>query len=156
MSGMAFGQREAKLVWETTVDRLPYYFPLSYASNGGFIEVSNLLGNTVLFYPDKSRSTPNAVIVKAYNKEGKLMWKNSDFYKNKDGVTYPSSMNSRFVAFYCNTSCQGDSTILFDKDYNYSRSFKGYARPTNDGVLYTDFREYERYLIKYDEKCRPI
>ena len=148
MSAMGFGQNRAKLIWETTVDRLPYYSQISYGDLGR-MSISES-GNTVLFYPDNSRSVPNAVITKAFNIDGKSMWKNSDFYKNKYGVAYPTSVNNRFVSLNCETPYQGDSTILFDKDYNFSRSFKGGARPTIDGAFYTDFNDPS--LIKYDSK----
>ena len=126
MSGIALGQKEAKLVWGTTVDRLPYYSPMGYGGIGKMSTSES--GNTALFYPDNSNNlkrVQNSVNVKAIDKNGKPLWKMSDFYKNKDALVYPYSINGKFNALQFESTNRPDTAVLFDKDLDYVRSFKG-------------------------------
>jgi hypothetical protein len=154
MSGMAFGQKQGKLLWETTVDVTPYY-PNFYAPYRKSILVSES-GNTFINYVYSTKELNTTVKSKAVDKNGKIMWSSDDYYKNPKGIPWATKLGDEYATILCDLNGVTDSTFLFDKDFRFSRAFKGGVYYVEDGVLLTNLQNQDNSLIKYDEYGKEL
>lgn len=150
MSGMIFGQKEGRVLWENLVDKLPYYQPNSYFDydNGAMMQVSPA-GNTMLCYPDKSVASYGTKM-KGIDKDGKFMWSSSELYKNEQGVTYPSVINSNYFTIGITVKGRGEGQLYFDRNYNFIKTLT-YPTFVDNGWFENDLNSN---FIKYDSLGR--
>ena len=151
MSGMAFGQKEGKVLWEKSEFNTNSIKHSSYISDDKIIESSSV-GNILTYYSTQN-GNEEYINIKAHSKNGELLWASNDIYKNKIGVIIPKSINKNYFVLRCLNQFRIDSTFLFDKDYTFIRGFKGELNMFEDGVIHSN---EENFLIKYDIQGKEI
>jgi hypothetical protein len=149
MSGMGFGQKEGKVLWENIFDKLSYYQPTSYFDydNGAMMQISPK-GNVMVCYPDKSVESYGTKM-KGIDKDGKLMWSSSELYKNEQGVTYPIT-NTNYFLFGVTVKGRGEGQFYFDKNYNFIK-YLSYPFFVDNGWFENDWYSNS---VKYDSLGR--
>jgi hypothetical protein len=170
MSGMAFGQKEGKLVWETTVDSTfsstlsGYYVPAKESGPLGFKTKLTLSDNFLVQYGFYKNQTlygaqSNGVIV--YDKNGKIVWKKQRIEpKGSISDTYVigspvGQENKNYTLLFKNTYLtkgyyRPDSTFFLDKNFNIIKGFNSnqLLSLVEDGFFYSDLQQ--KVLIKHD------
>ena len=158
MSGMGFGQKEGKVLWETLVDKANSGLKIA---NYGINPAVSPTGNILVQYKYASPLLigNENLGVKAFNKNGKEMWNANDFYKRYYSifeVGSPMDNHVRINSFYTdskNGQYYYDSTLYFDGEYRFLKKLmvldnRAFIAPAENGILYSS--EFEKATIKYD------
>ncbi len=143
MSGLAFGQKEAKLIWESVVDTIPYYEPNSYFYDSKLIKVSTT-GSSVIAYPYKKNNGEKGLLIKAFDKSGKLKWTSTDFYKNAEWNVFPISFGGGF-ALSADSKQLHETTFIFDEDFNYLRKQYSIVKCKDGWIEFNNDFSYSKY-----------
>jgi hypothetical protein len=154
MSGMAFGQIIPKLIAETEVDTV---------TDGAYINFirSNISpsGNLMISYDYVLNRNIQKSGVRAYDKNGKLIWNAHDLYKAsyKRFSTVENTAYSLVKNFESGriSDTMNDTTLYFNKELKLNGKF--YTRavnynalmPVEDGIFYY---KNAKALIKYDSE----
>ena len=165
MFGTGFGQKEGKVLWENLVDSKPLKLSsgndLTMYSQTPFISASgNSLINYGYNYGTPFNSSTEGGDFRTYDKNGKILWRTSDYYKkSKCYYDYESNKykpNKNYYTLDCIAGGIGtaydDSLFLFDKDFKFQKSFDinsngAFIVKAEDGIFYTN---PQKTLIKYD------
>ncbi|MDZ7899383.1 MAG: T9SS type A sorting domain-containing protein [Arcicella sp.] len=155
MSGMAFGQKEGKVLWENVVDTI---------ATGAIVNdvggpILSPSGNILIQYNWYINGDTKKAGVKTYDNNGKLLWNATDFYRNPFDRISADIRNRTYTLINSEySSTRGniivyDSTLYFDKNFKFSRRFfvnnpSAFLSNVEDGIFYNDV--FEKKLIKYD------
>ena len=165
MSGMSFGQKEGKVLWETLVESKPLKI-----SSGKEISINSFStpfisssGNSLISYSYGyyGKGSPNSesgdANVYTYDKKGKIFSKVKGYYRNPSGSSFPGDYrNKNYHTLYATVQGTGtayrDSILFLDKDLIFQKGFdyssgNPYLFNVEDGVLYSN---PQNTLIKYD------
>jgi hypothetical protein len=162
MSGMAFGQKEGKLLWE--IDSLtpnrsdnksylrtlisPNYNYFNTNTNAPLISPS---GNIMVkcLRVETGPSTPYGIDhpeVKVFDKNGKLLWVDTDYYKK-----YDNNLRIRQEGKFTFLERFMDSTFCFNENFELVKKIAyrngDYLTAAEDGFLYIQ----QNALIKYNQ-----
>ncbi len=160
MSGIGFGQREGKVIWENALYSKSY--PIDHLLQRGatIIPIISPSGNIMVQHPfSLDNFIPKDKGVKVYNRKGELLWTPTDFHGNPSAkfivngddknVTYLSSFFSTGQNFI-----DKDSVYCFDKEFKFIKGFDIHSANTAlysavDGIFYNNSNNT---LIKYNLK----
>ena len=165
MSGMAFGQKEGKVLWENLVESKPLqlssgksinivFFETPFVSSSGNSLVSYSYGYYGKNFSDLENYEAN---VKIFDKNGQMLSKVRGYYRNTYGSSYPADYrNKNYHTMYATVQQTGtvyrDSILFLDKDLKFQKGFDVRSGSTSllnveDGVFYSN---PQNTLIKYD------
>jgi Secretion system C-terminal sorting domain len=164
MSGLAFGQKEGKVVWENLVEGKPLK-----TSSGKDISVNSFItpfvsssGNSLIslsysYYEKGSSNYENGdANVYTYDKKGQILSKVRGYYRHPNGSSYFGDYRYNYHTLYGTVQQTGtayrDSIIFLDKDIKFQKGFDIVSGSTSlfsvqDGVFYSN---PQNTLIKYD------
>jgi hypothetical protein len=157
VSGVAFGQKEGRVLWEKEIDTklrglnngLNWLTDEPIISSSGNVLIKH--GFYYNTYPDNLQNGNDA---KAFDRDGKLLWKVNDYYKNTSAYVFADTRNKNYTLLNCDKkeNYQRDSVFLFDKDFIFKRSFDTHTNnaflvSVDEGVFYNT---PQKTLIKYD------
>ena len=152
ISGISFGQKEGKAVWETSFDGyINAYEPFDLYSgvNGTFmVKRRNNINSRISTFSD--------IGLKTFDNSGKILLKSNDLYKNRSqggGVSTVNYFND-YSLVYGNKSIflnQVDTIFLLNKDFQVIKGFSkndagNYPTSVEDGFIY----HYPKYIAKHD------
>ena len=142
MSGMTFGQVLPKVLWESNDNAFNLV-------RENYIKTSpsgNIL--VVMTNDDKSQNA------KAFDKNGKLLWSDKDYYNKQKAQFYVDTENPKYTLIRCDIGFP-DSLLYFDENFKFLKGFdvvvpKGtYFSKAENGIFY---HFLDKPLIKYDNK----
>jgi Secretion system C-terminal sorting domain len=135
MSGMAFGQKEPKVLWKKN-----NYLSLEFGYDNSCKLSSK---GFMLVY--------NSVSASAYDPNGNLLWKATDFFNKPNAKFVTVADNPKYTVIRCDSGYAIKKYLYFDENYKFIKEFDlskgGYFSKADDGVL---FQDSEKNLIKYD------
>jgi Secretion system C-terminal sorting domain len=143
MFGNIFGQNVPKVLWEDT--STPFKYAYSTINTMRVSQLGNILVISTNF--DK---TQNA---KVFDKNGKLLWVDTDYFNKPDARFYVEIDNPNYTLIKCQKGAVTDSLLFFDKNFKF---IKGFSANNSDGSFYTKvddgilYQYPQKPLIKYD------
>jgi Secretion system C-terminal sorting domain len=165
MSGMAFGQKEGKVLWENLVESKPLKissgkeisigsFSTPFVSSSG----NSLISYSYGYYGKGTSNYENYdANVYIYDKKGQMLLKVRGNYRNPSGSSLPADYrNKNYHTLYGTVQQTGtayrDSIIFLDKDLKFQKGFDVRSGSTSllnveDGVFYSN---PQNTLLKYD------
>jgi hypothetical protein len=155
MSGLAFGQKEGKLLWEKTTNEVlvssnfqPNYTvnKLAVAPNGSILTFTGFGSSNV---PFEFRGP-----VSAFDKDGKMIWESKNYLTFGPRLN-PGVMVRNNYVLLANDFGYRDTTFYFNKNFDLqrvldnSRSKNTYLLDVEDGVIHNDS---QNFTVKYDSE----
>jgi Secretion system C-terminal sorting domain len=137
MSGLAFGQKEGKVLWQRELGQ----------------SLSNVTFNNLILISPQGKSLIRTSDVSMYDANGNFTWKLSDYYKNSSFISVQTIFNGLLSVGFTNASTQRqDSVMYFNKEFEPIKKY-------NNGVAYQFtsqcregfFRTENNLLVKYDQ-----
>ena len=156
MSGMSFGQNQAKVLWEQVVDTISVGAYINTVGDNPTISPS---GNILIQYNWYLDNNIRKTGVKTYDKNGNILWNATDFYKNPlpyfsaNVIANYTLVDNYYYSVRGNSGITFDTTLYFDKDYKFLKRFyvsnpSAFFSNVRDGIFYNNITE--KTLIKYD------